>query len=79
MTEPFALRTADARFNPNEPISVNGFLYHPANEGGPHEVANTPNSAGRAGQARADGPVTVARPDYAALGLGSAEEAEGRN
>ena len=80
MTEPFRLTTADARFDPRQPVRVNGFLYHPANEGGPHEVANTPNSAGRAGQdKRADGPVTVARPDYAALGLGSEWEAEGRN
>lgn len=67
MSAPFALQTADARFNPREPIKVNGYLYHPANQGGPHEVDHhTPNSAGRAGQARADGPVTVARPDYAA-------------
>lgn len=80
MSAPFALQTADARFNPREPIKVNGYLYHPANQGGPHEVDHhTPNSAGRAGQARADGPVTVARPDYAALGLGSEWEAEGRN
>lgn len=109
MAEPFRLTTADARFDPRQPVTVNGYLYLPAdgahasqpatpkhgksvvlierrrrvitaNQGGPHEVDHhTPNSAGRAGQARADGPVTVARPDYAALGLGSAEEAEGRN
>ena len=84
MAEPFALQTADARFDPRQPVRVNGFLYHPVNEGGPHEVDQTPNisagQAGRAGQGkRADGPVKPARPDYAALGFGSEWEAEGRN
>ncbi|MBK6800320.1 MAG: hypothetical protein IPG83_02215 [Novosphingobium sp.] len=58
MTEPFALQTADARFDPREPVRVNGFLYVPAD---------------------ARQPPKVAQPNYAALGLGSAEEAEGRN
>ena len=35
MTEPFRLTTADARFDPRQPVRVNGFLYHPANQGGP--------------------------------------------
>ncbi len=58
MTEPFALQTADARFDPREPVRVNGFLYVPAD---------------------ARQPPKVAKPDFAALGLGSAWEAEGRN
>ena len=109
MTEPFRLTTSDARFDPRQPVTVNGYLYLPAdgahasqpatpkhgksvvlierrrrvitaNQGGPHEVANTPNNAGKAGQgSRVDGRVIPARPDYAALGLGSEWEAEGRN
>jgi hypothetical protein len=80
MPEPFALLTADPRFNPNEPVTVNGFLYQPASEGGRHEVAAPPNNAGKAGQgSRVDGRVIPARPDYAALGLGSEWESEGRN
>lgn len=59
MADPFALKTADARFNPNEPVTVNGFLYVPADQCQPR--------------------VIPAKPNYAALGLGSEWEAEGRN
>lgn len=30
MLDPFALKTADPRFNPSDPVTVNGYLYIPA-------------------------------------------------
>jgi hypothetical protein len=32
MPDPFALKTADARFNPNEPVTINGYKFIPASE-----------------------------------------------
>ena len=39
MDDPFALQTADARFDPREPVRVNGFLYVPADARQPPKVA----------------------------------------
>lgn len=31
MADPFSLTTADPRFDPSEPVTINGYLYAPVN------------------------------------------------